>query len=250
MWQHALALAELLLLALACTARAQGQQPPDLKKTVLFKNLADPWDAVVTPGGDLLYTDKCEGLYIAAKAQSGAGYDAPVHLLGPNGSKAALEAPDFFCEGQTGANGVEVDPDFANNGFIYIFMPSAVALSAASPRPYNHVVRLKLDVSSKTVGDRVDIVKDVLFKAKANPWGPPGSHSGGRIRFGPDGYLYVTTGDNHNGTLPQDLTALGGKVLRVDRNGTAAPGNQTPPPGDPRIYTYGHRNVQVSGPQH
>ena len=54
----------------------------------------------------------------------------------------------------------------------------------------------------------------------------------------------MTTGDNHNGPLPQDLTRLGGKVLRVDRNGAAAPGNSTPSGGDPRIYTYGHRNVQ------
>jgi aldose sugar dehydrogenase len=71
-----------------------------------------------------------------------------------------------------------------------------------------------------------------------------GAHSGGRIRFGADGFLYVTTGDNHNGPLPQDLTKLGGKVLRVDRHGNAAPGNQTPAGGDARIFTYGHRNVQ------
>ena len=62
--------------------------------------------------------------------------------------------------------------------------------------------------------------------------------------FGPDGYLYVTSGDNHNGSLPQDLTRLGGKVMRLDRNGAAAPGNNTPVGGDPRIYSYGHRNVQ------
>ncbi len=64
------------------------------------------------------------------------------------------------------------------------------------------------------------------------------------LRFGPDRFLYVTTGDNHNATLPQDLSRLGGKVLRVDRNGAAAPGNNTPAGGDPRIFTYGHRNVQ------
>jgi glucose/arabinose dehydrogenase len=64
------------------------------------------------------------------------------------------------------------------------------------------------------------------------------------VRFGPDGYLWVTSGDNHNATLPQDLKRLGGKVLRVTRDGAAAPGNNTPAGGDPRIYTYGHRNVQ------
>jgi glucose/arabinose dehydrogenase len=76
-------------------------------------------------------------------------------------------------------------------------------------------------------------------------WGGAGAHSGGRIRFSPfDGYLYVTTGDNHNGPLPQDLTRLGGKVLWIDRDGNPAPDNQTPSGGDPRIFTYGHRNVQ------
>jgi glucose/arabinose dehydrogenase len=55
----------------------------------------------------------------------------------------------------------------------------------------------------------------------------------------------VTTGDNHNATLPQDLKRLGGKVLRVRRDGSARPGpTPTPAGGDPRIFTYGHRNVQ------
>ncbi|MDQ3215549.1 MAG: PQQ-dependent sugar dehydrogenase, partial [Pseudomonadota bacterium] len=49
---------------------------------------------------------------------------------------------------------------------------------------------------------------------------------------------------NHNASLPQDPTRLGGKVLRVDRNGAAAPGNNAPQGFDPRIFTYGHRNVQ------
>ena len=57
------------------------------------------------------------------------------------------------------------------------------------------------------------------------------------------GFLYVTTGDNHNPPLPQDLSHLGGKVLRVDRNGAAAPGNNTPAGGDAHIFTYGHRGM-------
>jgi glucose/arabinose dehydrogenase len=87
-------------------------------------------------------------------------------------------------------------------------------------------------------------VADIPYKRSATMIGRAGAHSGGRIRFGPDGFLYVTTGDNHSPTLPQDLKALGGKVLRIDRDGKPAPGNNTPAGGDPRIYTYGHRNVQ------
>jgi glucose/arabinose dehydrogenase len=56
--------------------------------------------------------------------------------------------------------------------------------------------------------------------------------------------LWITTGDNHDPALPQDPKRLGGKVLRVDRDGRAAPDNHPPAGFDPRIYTYGHRNVQ------
>ncbi len=108
----------------------------------------------------------------------------------------------------------------------------------------NRVVRLTLSADNMSASNRTDIITDIAFKDVGNGVGGAGAHSGGRLRFGPDRFLYVTTGDNHNATLPQDLTRLGGKVLRVDRNGAAAPGNNTPAGGDPRIFTYGHRNVQ------
>ena len=109
----------------------------------------------------------------------------------------------------------------------------------------NRVVRLTVNTEYTTVSHRQDIVTDIAYKKSFNFWGGAGAHSGGRIRFSPvDSFLYVATGDNHDGPLPQDLTRLGGKTLRIDRNGKAAPGNKTPTGGDPRIYTYGHRNVQ------
>jgi glucose/arabinose dehydrogenase len=66
---------------------------------------------------------------------------------------------------------------------------------------------------------------------------------GCRIRFGPDGYLWVGTGDTTQGPVPQSRTSLGGKILRITTDGAGAPGNA----GDgfrPEVYTYGHRNPQ------
>ena len=68
------------------------------------------------------------------------------------------------------------------------------------------------------------------------------THGGCRLRFGPQGNLWIATGDGRTGTVPQDLTSLGGKVLRVDATtGEPARGN---PIASSLVYTYGHRNVQ------
>ncbi|MGH6642634.1 MAG: PQQ-dependent sugar dehydrogenase, partial [Bradyrhizobium sp.] len=195
--------------------------------------LSSPWDLAFLPNGAMLFTEKCRGL--SMRPASGG---TPVRLFGTAGS--ALVASDLFCEGQSGAHGVAIDPDFATNRYVYMFMASNIN---TNPRT-NRVVRIQLDPTFTTASGRIDIITDIAFKHVANAVGGSGAHSGGRIRFGPDGYLYVTSGDNHNPTLPQDLSRLGAKVIRVNRDGAAAPGNNTPSGGDTRIYTYGHRNVQ------
>lgn len=210
-----------------------GSVAPTLTRSVFMSGLSSPWDMAFLPDGTMFFTEKCRGLSVRQTSGN------VVRLFGTAGS--ALVADDFLCEGQSGMHGVALDPDFAVNRTVYVYMPS----TRSNPRT-NRVVRLTINGTFTSAGDRVDIVQDISFK---NTWlnGDPsgaGAHSGGRIRFGPDRYLYVTTGDNHSGPLPQDLSRLGGKVLRIDRNGAAAPGNNTPSGGDPRIFTYGHRNVQ------
>ncbi len=189
-----------------------------------------PWDLAFAPDGAMLFTERSRGLSVRRADGSVA------RLFGGVGS--VLLAGDFFGEGQSGFNGVAIDPDFANNRYMYVYMSSN-----SGGTMNNRVVRLTTDAGYTTVSGRNDLVTGISYKSTATSYGSAGAHSGGRIRFGPDGFLYIATGDIHNGPTPQDLTQLGGKILRVDRNGAAAPGNNTPS-GDTRIYTYGHRNVQ------
>lgn len=203
-----------------------------VNRTVVMSGLRNPWDLAFAPDGAMLFTEKCHGMSVRTS-------DGTVRrLFGTAG--AALEAGDFFCQGQSGMLGITLDPAFVENRYAYVYMASKIGEAAT-----NSVVRLTVDKTYTGVANRKDIVTDIPFKQSFNRWGGAGAHSGGRIRFSPfDGYLYVTTGDNHNGPLPQDLSRLGGKILRIDRDGNAANGNNTPSGGDPRIFTYGHRNVQ------
>lgn len=220
----------------ACNGGSQVPTPPAtdapvLTRTVIMNGLSTPWDVAITSNGAIFYTEKCRGLSVRRSDGTTS------RLFGTSGS--ALVASDLDCTGQSGAHGVALDPAFATNRVVYVFMGS----NLSSPRT-NRVIRLTLDAGYTTASGRTDIITDIAFKHVGNAVAGAGAHSGGRIKFAPDGFLYVTTGDNHSPVIPQSPTLLGGKVLRVTTSGTAATGN-TPPSGfDSRIYTYGHRNVQ------
>lgn len=203
---------------------------PKLSRSDFMTGLESPWDLAFTSDGAMFFTEKCKGLSV--RKPDGK----VVHLFGTDG--AAVVASDLLCEGQSGVQGIALDPKFSENRTIFMYMSSKLD---PGPRT-NRVLRMKVNEAYSAVSDRKDIISDIPYKAKGNSWGGPGGHSGGRLRFSPSGHLFVTTGDNHNGFLPQDLSRLGGKVLRVDRDGKGIQGNIKN--GDNRIYTYGHRNVQ------
>ena len=228
------------LAALGALPRLLSQATPTLTQSVVLGGLEDPWDLAFLPSGEIIYTEKCKGLSLLKQDNT------TVFLFGIDGG---LDAPDVFCEGQSGVLGVTVDPDFSSNRYIYTFVASTLGApddAQASSPATNHVVRLTLSDAVDTVTNRTDIITEIPFKNQETPSGGAGAHSGGRIRFSPiDSFLYITTGDNHSPTIPQDTSSLGSCVIRVDRDGNAAPGNQMPASADGRIFTYGHRNVQV-----
>lgn len=204
---------------------------PVLTQSLFLGSLSSPWDIAFAPDGSMFFTEKCRGLSVRHPGGT------VTRLFGTSGS--ALAAPDLNCTGQSGVHGVALDPSFATSRMVFVYMTSSLSSPAT-----NRVVRLTLNAGFTSASGRTDIITDIAFKHTANAVGGAGAHSGGRIRFGPDGLLYVTTGDNHNAILPQSPTLLGGKVLRVTTSGAAAAGNAPPAGFDTRIYTYGHRNVQ------
>jgi len=222
---------------LASPALAQsGMNTTNLQYEAVLEGLENPWDMAFLGDGTMLFTEKCKGLSVRMP-------DGAVNALYSVGETEgyASNGPDLFCEGQAGMMGVAFDPAFETNRRIYVYSTS----NMSEPHT-NRLMRFTVNEDFSAVSDRTDIVDDVPYKMEASdhPFGGPGAHNGGRVRFGPDGALWLTTGDNHNEEIPQSPTMMGSKVLRMDTDGQAHPENAPPEGFDARTYTYGHRNVQ------
>ena len=201
------------------TASAQAstavRDTPDLMVTTLVSGLAIPWDLDFTPDGTMLFTER------AGKLSSRLA-DGTVQAV-------TADFSDVFNQFESGLMAIVVDPDFATNRRFYTCQ--------AHTGPEVQVIAWTIN-SGYTTATRV---ADPLVGGI--PASTGGRHSGCRLRFGPDGFLWIATGDAATGTVPQDLNSLGGKVLRVSAStGAGATGN--PLASAPRIYTYGHRNPQ------
>lgn len=182
---------------------------------VFAGGLEVPWAFAWLPGGDMLVTERPGRVRIIEKAKLRA---EPVFTV-----------PDVEPSSESGLMDISLHPDFARNGFIYL------AYSYNKDGKRVKVMRYKY-AGGKFTEPKV-IVEDI-------PGAP--NHAGMRCRFGPDGKLYVTTGDSTDWTLAQKLDSLAGKTLRLNDDGTVPKDNPflSTAGARPEIWSYGHRNAQ------
>lgn len=169
-----------------------------------------PWSIAFAPDGRIFFTERMGRLRVV---ENGMLISSP------------FAAPDVSAIGEGGLLGVALDPKFDENSLVF-----AYHTYTEGRKIFNRIVRFK-DVGNKGVEQRT-IIDQI-------PGGR--NHNGGRIKFGPDGKLYVGTGEVGRRELAQDLGSLGGKILRINPDGSVPEDN--PFPNSP-VFSLGHRNPQ------
>ena len=202
------------LIAVSEHVVGQRASSPPLTVVTLVSGLTIPWDLGFTPDGTMLFTER-RGV-LKARLSDGA----------VQGIAAGFS--DLFVGGTAGLQALVVDPNFVSNRRFYMLQ--------------GHTGR-EMQVIAWTIDEDYTTATRVADPLVGGmPMGPGPNHAGGRLVFGPQGYLWVSTGDGYSGTSAQDLSSPGGKVLRIDsQTGAAAPGN---PFDSSLVYAYGFRNPQ------
>jgi aldose sugar dehydrogenase len=177
---------------------------------IFATNLDVPWSLVFAPDGRLFVTERPGRVRI---------FNTSART-----SELALTLDDVSAQGEGGALGLALDPDFSQSRLVYLYYTARVGGSAV-----NRIVRYR--EAGGTLGERAVLLDNIPAA---------GIHDGGRLRFGPDGLLYATAGDAANTALAQDLASNAGKILRLNPDGTTPRGN----PFTSHVYSLGHRNPQ------
>src|SRR2546430_15160707 len=213
------------LSALACSHPSTGkgageiesspQSQTSFKVETVVENVQIPWSIVWAPDGRMIFTERPGRVRVY---ENGKLRPQPLFVV-----------PDVEPKGESGLMSIAVHPQFASNHLLYL----SYAYNANGQQV--RVVRYRETPSGFT--DRKVIIEDIPATYL---------HAGCRLRFGPDGKLYITTGDATERELAQKLDSLAGKTLRLNDDGTSP--NDNPFVGQmngrPEIWTYGNRNGQ------
>jgi glucose/arabinose dehydrogenase len=222
-----ISLAITLLCSLLGWVPAQvAEARPKLTVTTVASGLSIPWD--ITWVGDVMLFDERGGKLWSKRE-------------GAEKRSVQLPVTDLFVGSEAGLLGMVADPGARSNRRFYLCYASR---SGTSPRDVR-VVRLRLASETKAVAEGSPVGDGSPVVVRGLPISS-GRHSGCRMRFGPDGKLYIGTGDAAIGSNPQNLQSLGGKVLRVNWDGSIPADNPfVGQGGNARyVFSYGHRNVQ------
>ena len=174
---------------------------------VLARDLDAPWGMAFLPDGSALVSER--------------DADRVLHVTRDGGSEVVGRVAGVDGSGEGGLLGIALSPAYDKDSTLFAYFTAGTE---------NVIARLTYDGAG--LSDQRTIFGGI-------PAGP--IHNGGRIAFGPDGFLYVGTGESGQTDLAQDVDSLGGKILRITADGDPAPGN---PFGDSPVYSLGHRNVQ------
>ncbi|MFB9680989.1 PQQ-dependent sugar dehydrogenase [Streptosporangium vulgare] len=194
--------------ATATTGAACGN--PVCTVTQVATDTDIPWGLVTLPDGTILYSRR--------------DADDIIRLNPATGAKTTVgTVPNVAgTDGEGGLLGLEISPTFNSDRWVYVMHTSPTD---------NRIVRIKLE------NDRLDTATEQILVSGIlrNKY-----HDGGRLRFGPDGKLYASTGDAQNGDHAQNTANLNGKILRINPDGSVPSDN----PFGNQVWSYGHRNPQ------
>ena len=181
----------------------------ELDVDVIVDGLNNPWEIVFGPEGEIFFTER----------------DGRIWKIENFEEAKVIETFPKSGSMEGGTLGLALHPDFKNNQKIYIYQTN-LELEFFQNKVFSFTVN----------GDALTDKQVVIDDIPGAPW-----HDGGRINFGPDGKLYITTGDAINPGWSQDLSSLAGKILRINPDGTIPDDN---PFDSSPIFSYGHRNPQ------